>query len=178
MIEKIRNLDARGKNIFECILIVLAVIVFLGILLVENIMDAKREQEESMKTILVTDASRYFTVLSCVRSFVNTVSTGSRSDLVLLLDSDYKERNRIDEVNVKTFLPELDASSSYDYTGDEMYEKRLSKNVTTYFVKGRIKKVLFDENPVYMNYDMTITLHESDFIFTVEPGIGGLDYEE
>lgn len=178
MIEKYKNLNPKQKNIFEIILIIGIVILVFAINLITKTIDAKKEQTESMKTVLVTDYSRYFTVLGCAKKFITTLSSGNKSDIILSMNEDYITKNRITEENVLSYVPSLDTTGMYDYVGEEMYQHKISKNVTTYYLKGKIANLVMDETTTYTRYDLTITLYENTFTFTIKPGIGDLDYEE
>ncbi len=178
MIEKFKSLEPKQKNILEIFLIIGLVILVFTINLISKVIDAKKEQIESMKTVLVTDNSLYFTVLGCAKKFLTTLQSGNKSDIILSMDEEYITQNRITEANVLSYVPTLNRTSVYDYIGEEMYEHRISKNVTTYYIKGKIANSIMDESSTYTRYDMTITLFENTFTFTVKPGIGDLDYEE
>lgn len=170
-----REMTTKEKNILTIIIALLVLIAFITISLVENYMRAKREQEESMKTVLVTDNSRYFTVLGCAKKFLNHSQTGSTEDLLSLLKDEYKESFRITASNVRNFVPKLDAGSTYDYEGGAMYQHRISKNVVEYYIDGKIKKGNFDEDATFVDYDLTIILYEDKLLFAVKPGIGDLE---
>ncbi len=178
MIEKFKNLEPKQKNILEIFLIIGAVILIFTINLVFKAIDAKKEQEESMKTVLVTDNSRYFTVLGCAKKFITTLQSGNKNDILVSMDEEYVTQNRITESNILSYVPTLNRTNVYDYIGEEMYQHRISKNVTTYYIKGKIANIVMDEGTTYTRYDMTITLYENTFTFAVKPGIGDLDYEE
>lgn len=178
MFKKLYNLDARGRNIFEIVVVVVFAVGFVAYMLISNAIEAKRIQEESMKTILVQDASRYFTVLGCAQKFVNTIQIGNKEDILTVLDEDYKEKNRINESTVHNYIPKLEVDSVYDYEGMEMYQHRISKNVVKFYLKGRIKKSILDEISTSFDYDLSITLYENEFTFSVRPGIEELDINE
>ncbi|HBA37388.1 MAG TPA: hypothetical protein DCY94_01565 [Firmicutes bacterium] len=172
MFKKLRELDARGRNIFEIVMVILLSLGFLIYVLWSNFLKARAIQEESMRTVIVQDGSRYFTVLGCAKKYVETVVSKDKENILTLLTEDYKEKNRITEANVYNYIPNLDASALYDYEGEEMYQHRLSKNVVEYYLKGKIKKLLMDEATVTVDYDMTVTLYENEFLFSIRPGIG------
>lgn len=173
--EEKRELTAKEKNVLTIIIALVVLVIFLGISIFDKINDSKHEMEESMKTVLVTDESRYFTVLGCARKFLDTVQNGTQEEKLSLLKEEYKEQNRIVLNNLNNFLPKLTPQRMYTYTGEEMYQKRLSKNVVEYYVKGNIKELVFEDDPIYTKYDLTITLYESKFVFAVTPGIGGMN---
>lgn len=175
MEEEKRKLTAKEKNVLTIIVALIVLVVFLGISIFDKINESKREMEESMKTVLVTDESRYFTVLGCARKFLDTVQNGTQEEKMSLLKEEYKEQNRIVLNNLNSFLPNLTPQRMYIYTGEEMYQRRLSKNVVEYYLTGSIKDVVFEGDPIYTKYDLTITLYESKFVFAVTPGIGGMN---
>jgi len=167
--------DIRRKNIKTMLIAVIIMIAFFGVNIIENMIDAKKEQEKSMQTALVTDNSRYFTVLNCAKKFISYVQKGTNSDILTLFNEEYKTSNGIIESNVKGFVPSLNNGMIYDYVGEEMYFKRISKNVTEYYLNGKLKSFMMDETPSYIDYDMTIILYEDKFLFSIKPGIEGLD---
>lgn len=173
--EEKRELTAKEKNVLTIIVALIILVIFLGMSIFDKIDRAKEEMKESMKTVLVTDESRYFTVLGCARKFIDTVQNGTQEEKMSLLKEDYKEQNRVTTNNLSTFLPKLDPQSMYTFVGEEMYQKRISKNVVEYYLKGSIKELKFEENPVYTEYNLTVTLYESKFTFAIEPGIRGMN---
>lgn len=178
MFEKIRNLDRRSKNILETILIIVFSVGFLVFNLISDAIEAKKEQEESMKTAIVVDHSRYMTVLGCARKFVKAIQDGDKDNLMILIEKEYREKSGLNISNISNFLPTLDKDGVYDYEGGLMYEHRLSKNVVEYYLEGNIQKSIMDEASTSIKYDMTITLYESEFTFSIRSGIGDLNYEE
>ncbi len=177
MIKKIKDLNPKQKNILEIILIIILVIVVLLVNIIVEVLDAKKEQEESNKTILVQDNSRYFTVLGCAKKFLVEISKQDKENIILLLDTEYKNENNITTDNVLEYIPELSTTNIYDYVGSYMYQHTVSKNVTTFYLKGKIANYVLDDATTYIDYDLTITLYENTFTFTVKPGIGDLEYE-
>lgn len=178
MIEKYSNMSPREKNIFETILIISLAAIFLLGSLIGNLVDARKEQKESMKTVLVTDNSRYFTVIGCAKKYLSYLKDNSTEEILTILNEEYKESNRILASNLYTYVPRLNKDTIYDYVGEEMYQHRVSKNIVEYYVFGKIKTDNLDQESTYMDYDMTIILYENEFIFSVKPGVGDLSYEE
>ena len=175
--KKLKDLNENEKNVLTSIVFVLIFISFLIYLGVSKLIEAKKEQEESQKTVLVTDAGRYFTAVNCVKSYLNYVQRGNTDDMLLLLNEEYKEANRITASTVRNHIPKLEYNYMYDYVGEEMYQHRISKNVVEYYIKGRIKKSQMDEDSTYSDYDVTVVLYEDKFLYSIKPRIGGL-YDE
>lgn len=165
----------KEKNIATIVFAVAILIFFFTWSIIDNFIEAKKEQEESMKTVLVTDAGRYFTVIGCAKKFISYVQNGTNEDILLILNDEYKTSNGILESNLRNYVPSLSKDIIYDYVGKEMYQHRISKNVVEYYVKGSIKGTVLDEPSTYVNYDLTIILYENEFLFSVRPGIGDLN---
>lgn len=175
--KKYSDLNENEKNVLTSIIFVLIFIAFLIYIGITKIIEAKKEQEESMKTVLVTEPSRYFTAINCVQNYLNYVQRGNTDDILLLLNDEYKEENRVNASSLKNYIPTLDKNFMYDYVGEEMYQHRISKNVVEYYINGKIKKSQMDEASTYTDYDITVVLYEDKFLYSIKPGIGGL-YDE
>lgn len=167
-----KELNEKEKNILTIIVALGVLVVFLGASLIGKYFDAKKEKEESMKTVLVTDNSRYFTVLGCADKFISYLKEGDAESLLLLLEEEYKDSFGVNVGNVKNFLPALDKDSMYEYVGEEMFQHRVSEKVVEYYLKGKIKKSILDEQSTFKRYDLTVILYEDKFLFAVKPGIG------
>lgn len=167
-----RELTLKEKNILTIILSLLVLLVFIGIGIYDKYMESKEEMEESMKTTLVQDESRYMTVLSCARKFLDTVQNGTSDEIISLLKNDYRDTYNINANNLSNYVPKLAKDPIYVYAGEEMYQKRISKNVIEYYLIGNIKEEVLDDISKYTKYDLTITLYENKFVFSIKPGIG------
>ncbi len=170
-----KELTEKEKNILTIIVALGVLVVFLGASLIGKYIDLRKEKKESMKTVLVTDNSRYFTVIGCADKFISYIKEGDASNILTILEEDYKTSNNISEINVKNYVPTLDKNALYDYVGDEMYQHRVSEKVVEYYVKGKIKTSLLDEESSYKDYYLTIVLYEDKFLFSVKPGIEDLN---
>lgn len=178
MKKKYSELSEKEKNIFIIIIAISLMLLFLGYNAIEKFIIKRRELKESMKIALVTDHGRYFTAINCVKKYLTVVQEGNKDDILLLINDKYKKENNISELNYKNFIPSLDKSSIYEYDGEEMYQKKISKNITEYYIKGKIKKTIMDEDSVERNYNITIVLYQDHLVFDIIPGIGGLDEEK
>lgn len=172
---KLKDLNETEKNILKIIIALSIFAVFLIYIFTLNYNKKVEEKKISEKTVLVTDNSRYMSVINCVRKYLLYVQSGNKNDMLLLLNDEYKSEYNITENNVLSFVPELDENLMYDYVGKEMYSHRISKNVVEFYVKGSISASMMDEAPSYRDYDLTVILYENKLIFSVKPGIGGLN---
>lgn len=169
------NLSEKDKNIITIIVALTIFAIFIGYSLIDKAIEAKREQEESMKTVLVQDDSRYLTVISCIKKYLSYVQNGTPEDIVLLLNDEYKNAYHVTTSNAKNFIPVLSKDYVYEYAGAEMYQHRISKGVVEYYVKGKIKATQLDSPSTYIDYNVTVVLYESELLFSIKPGIEGLE---
>lgn len=161
----------KDNDWFKLIIAIVVLIAIVGLIIFINYRNAKKEAEISQETVIVTNPSRYYTVVGCVKKFLNYVQMGNKSNLLLLLNDEYKEEKQITEANIDLYLPQFTNEYTYDYVSDEMYQKRISKNVTEYYVKGKIQKSQLYEDDIYEDYDLTVILYENEFLFSIKPGV-------
>lgn len=171
---KNKKLNEKQKNIIEIIIAVVILILFIGYRIYENYTKAKNEMILSQQKTIVTDDSRFFTVISCINKYLNTVQNGNPNDILLILNEEYKEANGINNNNYQKFIPSLDKTKLYEYEGNEMYQKRISKNVIEYYVYGNIKESNMDDDPVRTKYNLTVILYENEFIYSIKTGVANI----
>ena len=172
--KKNKKLSEKQKNIIEIIIAIVILILFIGYRIYENYSKTKKEMFLSQQKTIVTDDSRFFTVLSCVNKYLNTIQNGNPNEILLILNDEYKEENGINIDNYQNFVPSLDKSSIYDYEGTEMYQKRISKNVVEYYVYGNIKENNMVDAPVRTKYNLTVVLYENEFVYSIKDGVASI----
>lgn len=171
MRKKWKNMNQSKKNTLEIIIALLIMFSFFGYKIYSNYVEVKKKSEFSKETHLVTDNSRYFTIISCIEKYLNTVQSSNEDNILMTLNDEYKKMYNIDENNLSNYIPKLDKTKMYGYSGSEMYEKRISRNVVEYYVKGGIKESSLDEKSTFTQYDITVILYESKFLFSIRPGV-------
>ena len=171
MKKKWKNMSQSKKNTLEIIIALLIMFAFFGYKIYSNYLEAKQESEFSKKTYVVTDNSRYFTIISCLDKYLNTVQSGNDDNILITLEDEYKKTYNVNKSNLDNYVPKLEKAKIYSYTGSEMYAKRISRNVVEYYVKGGIKGSSLDEKASFTEYDVTVILYESEFLFSIRPGV-------
>lgn len=166
-----KSLSDTGQDIFKIVVALVFLAGFVVVTLIDNYKTAQKEMEISHQKEIVTDNSRYFTVIGCVKKYLNYVQTGATDEILLLLNSEYKDQYGVNSANLSNHIPRLDTDAIYDYIGTEMYQKRISKNVIEFYVKGQIVKDIMDEKDEYKDYSITVILYEKDFLFSIRPGV-------
>lgn len=182
MKKNFEKLDENKKNLIQIIIALIA----LGIFIVFQIfLSSKSSSNINSPKELVKDNSRYFAVMGCANKFLLTVQSRNTDDILLLLNNKYKEQYKIDASNLNNYIPNLNDDADYAYDGHAMYMRRISKNISEYYIDGEIKKDYFvrdfeegedisdivDESAIYKDYDLTITLYENNYTFSVRPGV-------
>lgn len=129
------------------------------------------------KISMVTDNSRFYTVSSCVSKYLTYLSSSNSSALLQLLDSRYKEENKITLLNINDFIKPLD--QNYEFVALKMYQEKFNDNIMKYYVYGTIRPEQFYETveDYYVadhdqDYYIIIYLDFKNQTFSVEPDDG------
>ncbi len=166
-----KEMNETKKNMIKIGIALFVLLIFLGFNLYQNYEKYKKESEISQEKTIVTDNSRYFTVINCVKKYLNYVKANNTENILLLLNQEYKNLYNINESNLNNFIPSIEDNVIVDYKGDIMYQKRISKNVTEYYVYGQIEKSIMDEMSTLIDYNLTVILYENELLFSIRPGV-------
>lgn len=172
--KKRKKLTEKQKNIIEIIIAIAILILFIGYRIYEKYTKTKNEMLLSQQKTIVTDDSRFFTVISCINKYLNTVQNGNPNEILLLLNEEYKEAKGINANNYQKFIPSLNKSNLYEYEGNEMYQKIISKNVVEYYVYGNIKKSNMDDVAERTKYNLTVVLYENEFTYSIKTEVANI----
>ncbi len=158
------------------ILSLLAIIVVIVSLVTKNINDKDAHND----ILIVTNASNFYTVNSCLYRTVTYITSKDIKSLMLLLNDDYKEKNGINEDNVLDVFPDINATSTF--VSEKMYYSELSDDITKYYVHGYIEEnqIYDDETLVDMNHNsvyFVVYLNTEENIFSIEPYDGKIFVE-
>ncbi len=159
------------KDIIKITLALLVLVFFMGLKLYDNYRDAKIEAEISSKRILVKEPSRYFTVIGCIDKYLKYVQNNDIDNIWTILNSEYKNEFNIKKDYIYNYIPNLNDGAIYTYKGYEMESKKVSKNITEYYVNGKIKRTIMDESDTFIDYDFTVILYENEMLFSIRPGV-------
>ena len=147
------------------ILSTLAVIVLVVSLIIGD--DKKNSQP-----LIVTNASNFYTVNSCLYRTITYLSQQDKESLKLVLSDEYKKRNKVTNENILDLFVDVEKNSTF--VSEKMYYETQSKNITKYYVKGHVEiNTIMDDQPLEAkNYDSVyfiVYLNSSDKLFSVEP---------
>ena len=171
MKKKWNKMSTSKKNTLEIVIALLFLSLFLGFRLYSNYNESRNKAEYSKEAHLVTNESRYYTVIGCIEKYLSVVQNGNKADILIILSDDYKSTYDINSNNLNNYIPHLDKDKMYSYVGREMYEKRISKNVVEYYVNGAINENVMDEVQNGKDYNFTVVLYENEFLFSIVPGV-------
>lgn len=158
------------------ILSLLAIIVVVVSLVTKNI----KEKDSYDDILIVTNASNFYTVNSCLYRTITYITSKDTKSLMLLLNDDYKEKNGINEDNVLDVFSDINTTSTF--VSEKMYYSELSDSITKYYVQGYI-----EENQIYDGETLgdknsnseyfVVYLNTEENIFSIEPYDGEIFIE-
>lgn len=150
------------------VLAILAIIVVV----VNFIIDNNKKEETNNDIFIVTNASNFYTVNSCLYRTITYISSNDKESLLLLLPEEYKESNKITQNNVMDLFDNVSETSTF--ISEKMYYEYISNNISKYYVQGYIQEnQLFDDelltNQDYERAYFIVYLDTNKNIFSVEP---------
>lgn len=156
------------------IVAIIVAVAAVSVLIFTYFFDNKEtKNKEDIK--IVTNYSNFYTVNSCLYRLITYISSKDSNSLLLVLNEDYKLKNKINKDNVLSIFDNIDENSTF--VSRKMYYEQINKNIIKYYVYGYVEKnQLFDED--YINKldtkDMyfIVYLDTSNKTFAIEPYSG------
>ena len=127
----------------------------------------KNSVKEIEKGKILEDYNEFYTVNSCVYRVITYISSSDKESLLLILDNDYKSKNKINEDNVLSVLPEVTGQSTF--ISKKMYYQKLNENVTKYYVYGQIEEESFSGVGDATDAYFIVYLDSLNKTFSIEP---------
>lgn len=160
----------KSKIIAIALLVVAIIIVVVSYLLNNN-----NGKESNID--IVTNYSDFYTVDSCMYRFITYVASEDSESLYLILDSNYKKKNKINQNNVMELFNNINENSSFN--SKKMYYEKLNDNITKYYVYGSIETAELIEDDTTDNLNSTdayfiVYLDSSNQTFSIEPYSGDI----
>lgn len=154
---------------------IVLVVITIIVVVVSAILNKPKETNEESRITIVTNYSNFYTVNSCLYRVITYLSSQNTSDIMLVLDENYKNENNIAENEVLSLFPVVDQGSTFVST--KMYYQNISNNITKYYVEGYIEKdQLVNENETNklerQNTYFIVYLDSNKKIFSVTPYSG------
>ena len=161
-------MNEKNSKLLAIFLAILAIIV-----VVVSIVSGKKDNNiDDKDASIVNNASKFFTVNSCMYRVTNYIYKKDTSSLMNVLSNKYKKDNEINETNILNKLPQITQNSTF--VSKKMYYKEISKTITKYYVYGVIRpNILHDfdsvENIEEKDSYFIVILDSEKQVFSIEP---------
>lgn len=147
------------------------VIITIVVVVITFIIDNNKE-EKNNDILIVTNASNFYTVNSCLYRTITYLSSSDKESLLRLLSEEYKEKNGITQENVMDLF--FDVTETSTFVSEKMYYEYITKDINKYYVQGHIQEnQIFDgELLTKQDYDAVyfiVYLDSNKNIFSIEP---------
>jgi len=151
---------------------IVLVILTIVVVILTFIIDKNKNEEDNNDILIVTNASNFYTVNSCLYRTITYIATQDKESLLLLLPEEYKEKNEITQENVLDLF--FDVTETSTFVSQKMYYEYINKNTNKYYVQGYIQEnQLFDDelltNQDYETVYFIVYLDSNENIFSIEP---------
>lgn len=155
----------KGK-LEKILLIVLVFLILVLVLLMIFKNDKKATFSKEIK--IVTDASDFYTVSSCVSKYVNYLYNQDVDNLLVLLNQEYVKENNIDSSNIFTYINSI--TSYQQFRAKKMFYQQVDENVYKYYIYGILEEEYIDSTGKYMgDLYVIVYLNEEGMTFSIEP---------
>ena len=151
------------------IILIIIVVILISILGIISFSD-KDEEDVSNKNVnynIVVDYSRFFTVNSCIYKYFSYLSSKNYDNLFKVLDSEYIEKNSLNEDNILDFLPDLDGN--YTFVSKKMYYQKVNDDYYIYYVYGYAEEDTNDKIGDKSYYYFKVNFDQKNSIFSITP---------
>ena len=143
-------------------------LILMGILIVLagikiNKMKKQYEQTRDDKYIIVSDYSRYYTIINILDKYYSTINSNNHDDTLKLLSEDYKNKNGINKDNIKDKITHY--KKQVTYKGRLMCSKRLGKGFTSYYVTGDV--IGSNDLTIYGQVYYEVLLNENEMTYSI-----------
>lgn len=172
MIGLIRRIDLKKfKYIIFTVIIIIIILIGAFFLIKNNNKNSVNVQEsqnvikiETIDTEEVTNSAMYFTVKSCVDTYVKYISEQNNEALYGILDKTYIEQNNINKNNILSSISVLEGKN-IDFNIQEMRVKDEDEEIQVYYIKGMLR----NENDNKKQIQLTVNIDMTNKVFTIMP---------
>lgn len=156
------------RNIFIIIFGIIAIVLVIYQLISNN--DKKNDYE------IVTSSSKFYTVSNCVDRYLNYLSSEDVDNLLILIDNSYKKKYNVNKNNFFDKVDKLD--SIYSFVAKKMYQEKINKNITKYYVKGYLLKEDLNVSNEKIDYYLVVLLDTKNSTYSIIPYDGEIFNKE
>ena len=166
------------KNIKVVILTIAVIIIIITGLVFINYINTKQEkyenneleeqiiQKSTIETKIVDNSAMYFTIKSCIDTYMKYLSEQNKMAIYRVLSSNYIKDNNIKEDNVLKYVETLEGKK-IDFSIIEMRVKSENEKIQTYYIDGIIR----NENNNNKKSKLTINIDIENKVFNIIPSV-------
>ena len=125
--------------------------------------------EEKVKFDVVTNTAMYFTVESCIDTYINYVQNAEKAPLYKLLDISYIEKNNVTENNVLDNIATIPEGSDFDIQKMLLVSDE-EEDLQQYYVYGLLRYNNGQEINREKMY-LTVNIDIENMIFSIIPNV-------
>ncbi len=130
------NLSDDQRKVLRIWFVVGVIVILLLLFFSYSVYKEKKENEVNYSNVYtkVKDYNRYYTVTSLVEKFYSYINSKDYNNVLIILNSDYKNTNNINLSNIDNYLPKHEVNIGFQ--PGLICTKQISKDLTSYYVKG------------------------------------------
>lgn len=155
--------------------VILLVVVTIIVVVCSIVFGKDTKSKENIK--IVTDASKFYTVNSCIYRFSTYLADNDVDSVYKIVDENFINDNNITKQNILDNFYEI--LPDYTFISKKMYSSIVNENITKYYVYGVYQpNSLFDDTDIYevesTDAYYIVYLDNSKSIFSIEPYNGDI----
>lgn len=162
-------------------IIILSMLIIIGLVVVflefqntdneskTNNIAQQKILEEKVKFDVVTNTAMYFTVESCIDTYINYVQNAEKAPLYQLLDMSYIEKNNVTENNVLDNIATIPEGSDFDIQKMLLVSGE-GEDLQQYYVYGLLRYNNGQEINRKKMY-LTVNIDIENMIFSIIPNV-------
>lgn len=158
------NMKEKIKNNKQIILFIIGVVVAIIIIFIKIF----GGNDDNKNIDIVKSSSRFYTVSNCVSRYINYLYSEETDNLLLLLDSNYKKKNKINQNNLYDKINKLE--NYYNFEAKKIYEENINNHKVKYYVYGYLTvDDVFNSVSDKADFYIIVYLDSKDSTYSVEP---------
>lgn len=136
---------------------------------IENILQEESEQSNKGKNPIqkVKERNNFYTVSACIDKYLSYLYDGDIDILYNYLDAEYIKQKGITKNSILEKIGKIDTYKIF--AAKEMYEQKITENITKYYAYGVIKDEMEDGESQEEDFYITIKIDSQNGSFSVLP---------
>ena len=143
------------------------VITMIVIMIKHNTIVDQTNQQQQIEVTKVKSRNDFFTVANCISKYIPYLTNKDSQTLYNMLDNEYKTKNNITKDNIFTKIETL--NDFYKFKAKQMYETKISDNITQYFVYGILTIEATEDDEEETKFYISVKLDKQNNTFSIIP---------